>query len=685
MPRLRPSVWVMAVCCCWDANAYAKDEAVDLLALSLDQLANIPVVTATKTDSPWRTTPAVVTVLTAEDLAVYGYRTVAEALAHVAGFVETDDQLTHNFGVRGSHAGARAGSRPIKFLLDGQAISFRSNQQQFLGLELLPISAIERIEVVRGPVSVLYGADALLGAVNIITRRSGAKARLGVWAERAESGPEGIGASASGAGQQGDWWYSWAGQGAEEDRSGLRLPRISPDYQRFAQRPRATRDEAAPRNVYLRAGRAVDYHELLLSAYWQRLDADFAFSDLNPLLAPSSHVALEQGFARLDYSQHLGQSSEVRTRVAYARGTAVAGDRIETGARDYYLSRDLGYAALDLGVEWLWQPDTGNSVLIGAAREYDRETIETFQRQPRAGGASFPLSRPDQEVLRNLSAYGQWQFPLSARWQGILGGRVDDHSVYASQSSYRGGLVGDLPSGWSVKLLAGTAFQAPSPELLYRRAVQPGDILGNPALTPQKARTVELQLAAPTTSHWQAALTVYRTRVQDLVSFQQEFFNLVARNSSASTAHGAELELRWRYDALQGYANVSVVDSQVDPDRLSLVPLAQREQAALFPRLSGNLGLTTGLFDQRLRLSLDNRYVGKRKASTQNVLLANQDYELSSYTDSTLTASWNFSATSLLRAQVRDLWDANYVDPGFGGIDYPSRGRRYSVSYEQKF
>jgi outer membrane receptor protein involved in Fe transport len=67
------------------------------------------------------------------------------------------------------------------------------------------------------------------------------------------------------------------------------------------------------------------------------------------------------------------------------------------------------------------------------------------------------------------------------------------------------------------------------------------------------------------------------------------------------------------------------------------------------------------------------------------VLLANQDYHLGSYVDTTLTARWTFNPRALLRLQVRDLWNRRWADPGAGGIDYPSPGRRYGVQLEYRY
>jgi iron complex outermembrane receptor protein len=680
-----------SACAAVAGNSNDDDSLFDL---SLDQLRNVKVLTATKTATPLYATPAVVTLVTADDIARYGYQTLAEALSHVAGFIESDDRLNHNFGVRGINAGAQSASRAIKILLDGQPIAFRSTQQQLTGLEFIPMNMVERIEIVRGPVSVLYGADALLGAVNVITRRDGTEQRLALGHEWSGGGRYASALAASGSAQLGasaaaptaaPAWLAWGVQASQADRGGLPLPRISPDYNRYAALGAAPVDDAATRSAYLRLGWSGPQDELLASAFWQRQDSDNVFSNINPLLHPPSHVDLQQGFLRLNANHRFNDEHTLRAAVSYGQGEPGDGDRVRTGASDYYLVRDFGYKAVDGSVEWLWQPSAQSSLLAGADVLRDHETLESFQRHSLVDGSVFQLSPPARKTLRNTGLYVQWQFPLLAQWQGIVGGRQDRHSVYGKHESLRAGVVGTLPGEWGVKLLGGTAFQAPSAELLYRDAVQPGDVTGNPKLAPQKTRTVELQLSTPPAQHWNGALTVYHTKVSDLVTLEQAFFNLVARNSSDSKVNGVELELRYQRDWLNAYANLSRANIGRGINRYTLAPLAQRSDGELFPANSANFGASASLLEQKLSLSADTRYVGARPAATANVLLANQAYRLSSYVDTTLSARWSIDHRSSIRLQVRDLWDSRYVDPGVGGIDYPSLGRRYGVQYEYRY
>ncbi len=132
--------------------------------LTMDEV----VVTATRTATPVLDSPDTVTIITAEEVAAAGAATAAEALAKTVG-VDVADSGTagsvKSVRIRGSAAGQ------VLVLVDG--VRMNDSRQGGTDLSLLPVEMIERIEVVRTGASALYGADALGGVVNIITKSRG--------------------------------------------------------------------------------------------------------------------------------------------------------------------------------------------------------------------------------------------------------------------------------------------------------------------------------------------------------------------------------------------------------------------------------------------------------------------------------------------------------------------------------
>ena len=139
--------------------------------LSLEALFNIDISVASKSLMKQSEAPSIVTVITRSMIQALGSRSVAEAIRDVPGFYLIDDHVTSNIAVRGINAGPNSWRRIIKVMVDGHPVTDYSTGGTFLGPELIPIEVVESIEVIRGAGSALYGANAFLGVINIVTRK----------------------------------------------------------------------------------------------------------------------------------------------------------------------------------------------------------------------------------------------------------------------------------------------------------------------------------------------------------------------------------------------------------------------------------------------------------------------------------------------------------------------------------
>ncbi|HEY9721206.1 MAG TPA: TonB-dependent receptor plug domain-containing protein, partial [Oscillatoriaceae cyanobacterium] len=158
---LLPTIAVLAIA------PVAHAETLDLDALFNTAQVGI----ATRHVQSAREAPANVEVITDTEIRERGYTTVAEALRALPGFYIVNDELLPSVGVRGISSGERGWSRILKLMIDGQPVPYRPDGSNWLGPELIPIGLVKRIEVIRGPASALYGADAFLGVVNVVTKR----------------------------------------------------------------------------------------------------------------------------------------------------------------------------------------------------------------------------------------------------------------------------------------------------------------------------------------------------------------------------------------------------------------------------------------------------------------------------------------------------------------------------------
>jgi outer membrane receptor protein involved in Fe transport len=153
------------------SEAFQKDSNGDIYDLSLEDLMNLEVVTATKSLVKVADAPAAMTVVTAEDIKRYGYRDLSEALARVPEVYTRYEG--HNFGSDFRGFFANNTRRQVLYLLNGHRINDRFHFGDFYPDVIGDLSDVERIEVLRGPGAALYGNNAILGVVNIITRDAG--------------------------------------------------------------------------------------------------------------------------------------------------------------------------------------------------------------------------------------------------------------------------------------------------------------------------------------------------------------------------------------------------------------------------------------------------------------------------------------------------------------------------------
>ncbi len=671
-----------------------EDDFNELASLSLEDLFNIEVETATKTTEKNSLSPAIMTIITAQDIKNYGYHNVAEALSQIASFIDNYDLAIHNFGVRGINSGVRSGSRTIKFMLDGQSVAFNSTSQNFIDNELISMDLIERIEVVRGPVSSLYGANAFLGVVNIVSKMGSKLAQdggeLGIqWHNLKEAGT-GYSTSITFGDNSDLWDYIVGLNKSEVHRGGISLPASSFAYQDQELKQSIT-DDAEPFSFYGRLKYQTPDHEVKLSGHYQELVVDQPFFDINALKPQgTTKIALDNMFLRLDYGFIVNDKMNLHTYLTYNEGGTLDDDKIEVGADKFYLSRNLGYTGIEFGSEIFLTFRKQDSLLLGIDAKVDHHDIETFTRVDRDKGLRTEVNPNKEKTIRDSGFYVQYITQLNEDWRAIVGYRLDDDSVIGKQSSARLGLVGQLPYDVIIKLLGGSSFQTPSPELLYRTAIQAGDIIGNPDLLAQQAKTYELSATIPVNNLIGINLTYFNTRVEDLVIFKTDGSNLLADNSADSKTHGIEAELRLIWQGLSGFMNYSWQKTKRDKNPDNLFLLEHRENGEIVPEQAANLGLSYYWQAPEVNISWRNRWVGRREASSLNVLQANQFYSLDSYIDSSFSLSTNRysfikNREANLTLQVKDVFNTKYVNPGFGGIEFPSLGRQLLISFAQRF
>lgn len=681
---------------------------IDIEQLDIEALLDLPVVTASGVAELRSEAAANVIAFTRSDIERMGWRSVADVLRHVPGMYVVDDLVLPSVGVRGISGGLRGGSRIIKVMINGRSVNFRPELTAFLGPEYIPMEAVERIEVAKGPLSALYGANAFVAVVNVITRRqhTGSVASLRGVLVRDRPG-YGISAMAANSGTNHDVLLAVSQD--HVDRSGLSVSRTfesqDPTLSRyrpfFAQPTRG--DISAPLSVfgYLR-GSSQTVGDLVVQGGIQRLDAVGEFQ-VNSVLTHQSRHALINAWANVDHERRWSEALVSRLSLGVSRGHRAREDQqYLTTSRDSYFTRNYGYGAVDAAGSLEFSPLEWVTITGGVDYSYEPQRIlyytEHFNAPRgdfRSGDSNKLLSEETAPTvtLSNLGAFVQASSsPIRALPDLKLTGnfRLDFPSVFPTQYSWRAAAIYRWNPEVVTKIIAGRAFQSPSATLLY---AQPGfgisgNVVGSETvktgkqLTPQTIQSVELVTTAELFQAVALEAAVFAQQIDDRIEFVQSGANFRATNQGEQRNIGVELAARGAIGRFAPFISASAQGIIDGEESSGLTPL--------YPNLMGRAGTFLEVPEASLTVMAQARVVGPRASSQSNTLLNNaKPYELPGYVevDARVGTSNLYLLGDKLSTQISvtgtNLLNARYSDPGFGGLDIPALGRTVMLELRQ--
>jgi outer membrane receptor protein involved in Fe transport len=705
----------------WCLPLRAQDMG-QLLQMPVEDLLSVSSVTASGGTAEERATASGnVIIVQHQEIENHGWRSLAEVLASIPGLYVVDDGSLVSVGVRGVTGGLHAGTRLVKIMINGTPVSFRPDLRAFIGPEYIPILAVERVEVVKGPLSALYGANAFLATVNVITR----EIPFGTTVEAAgglgvENGTRlGMGATglATYSGERARLLLAVTGHSV--NRSGRTIQKTfaaqNPEEDRwrgmFAQ---ASHDDiSSPMGGFLqlllpspRLG------NLTLDAGIQRLDSVAEFK-LNSTLTHDSRESLWNAWAALKHDRRFGERWSTQASLAVASGAPTHDERFFlTGNLARTFTRNFGYRSLTTSLALAYERDKRLQARLVLDADLEREDILYYTalyngpQGNRMSGERLDFIPADVARSKDLSDLGVGLMLSGQPWLGLPGlhltGNVRaDRVAYGGdfepplQLSGRAGLVYRWAPWLVTKVIAGRAFQAPSAVLMY---AQPGfgvanNVVGNltlgaaaPALRPQVASSVEVVAYALMGDRAAFEVSGFYQRINDKIEFVAAGTDHIARNTGKSSYAGLEGTLRLSFWRLAPYLTGNLLRRLSSDDQLG-------ERVASFPELSAVLGLDAEvLLAPRLHVNGLLRYVGPRGATTQNILQNfTNPYELPAY----VSADVNLTTGRLsllgetpktrFALSLRNLLDERHSEPGFGGYDIPAAGRSVFFEVHQTF
>ena len=703
------SVLLFASLAALPSPAAIAQDGGDIEDFSLEELLRNPVTSATGgVEVESDVVPANVTTISRDDIIALGLQSVAEVLQSVAGLYVIDDHVLPAVAVRGISGGLRSGSRIVKVMINGTEVTFRPDLTAMLGREYLPIIAVERIEIARGPLSALYGANAFLATVNVVTRKaSEARSEVALSTERHQ------GDRASGLGAGGSALFS-TGEGPHAlvlaarfdrlDRSGLVIPRTfpsqaAPDQQQVFDRP-STHDLSRPFSLFGQATSKGGWGELALQGGFQRLDAYGEFQPDSALTHRSRH-GLQNAWSALTHTLAWTPRLTSTVTVGASRGSPTDEEALVLGGnRNSIYEPELSYRAFESKVTLLFRASEKLQALFALEGTHENHQGFTYRQtfvRPEPGhvvGDQIEARTPIVVSMSNFAPALQIVSEPVPQLYLFANGRLDLSDVFATQSSWRVGAAYRLSSELVAKVIAGRAFQSPSPVLLYGMpgfgvsgTIIGSKTLGQEPLEPQIIQSAELVLSALPSAHLAVIASGYWQVVDQKIEFLSNAVGYRARNRRREIDLGGELSVRASYRRFTSHLTATthhLLSTDEPPSSIGQAP-------AHFPTYWGLADLRMAVPEARLNVSLAVRRVGPRGASQGNAFLNGEPYTLAAYTrgDVTVTSDelrlLGDKRPTRAALGVRNLLNERHAEPGFGGFDIPTAGRTVFLELRQAF
>ncbi len=650
------------------------------------------VVSALKKPRTVSKSPAIMSVITARQIKQMGFRTLSDVLETVPGFdVQMDNNGEKEFIVRGVFDGS---SQKVKVLIDGHSINEPgSGGASFVFFDLV-VENVKKIEIIRGPGSALYGQNAFLAVINVITKDT--------------DDIDGIQLTTSGGSfdtqnynalfgkEFGDLkisgFFDFSDTGGfsktiEQDIIFEEIGSLSPGRAQM-------KKEKTDLNIKL-SYKNLEFH----GKYFKRrkegyIGFDFALSDDTDWNDTYIFTELIHRFA-------LGEKLNVKTKAYYDRYDSDG--FLEVRPEGYVDTTTFGFDVLfpdgwkgstsinnyTFGFEnqFNYNVFKGNELTLGFQYEWIHQGDIQF-------GANFhPLTIVDLTTLAPLTSFKDFSsdLPFARRatrhiWAGYLqdewnitknidltvGVRYDHFTRFGGTTNPRVGLIWRFIEKAHLKLLFATAFRAPNfNELFFIN--NPSEI-GNPSLDPEKINTFEIGLGYNITEHIRGNINYFFNRIRDRIVLDAGSPKQY-QNQGGARIKGIEAELKadWGNDNYV-YANYTFQNAE---------ETRNRKRLPFTPEHKANFGVNVGLW-KYANANLNTFISGSRSRENGDTRGNLPSYALVNLT----LIGKNFINNFEIRGSFNNLLDKNYEDPSPKNTvptDYPQQGRSFMIELRYEF
>jgi outer membrane receptor for ferrienterochelin and colicin len=664
------------------------------------QLAAIPATIATGSPKAVAQSAAITTIITAEQIATMGATELHEVLETVPGIHASVQGLTgdYNYSLRGIQ---NATNSELLILLNGTRITtpFRGT---LMTTTELPLNAIQQIEVIRGPGSALYGADAFVGVINIITKKAKDLDGLSAGVRAGDHNTQ------SGWGQYGGTWAGWdiasSLQYQRTDGDSGRV--LNADSQTFFDNAFGTHASQAPGPLNT-AYEIYNGHLTLQRKHWDiglwaTNDQSGTRAGVIDALDPKGIANGEQYLADVRFStQDWFENWEFNAHGSYLHAdfklyTQSFPDNalLPIGAKGNISLAPVGLVLFPQGaIRNIGQLEQIPAFELGSLyKGLDRHLLRitagfrheqiTPREQTNVGlgfidktkpvidgtltdvtGTSLAFLPDIQRSVWSTALQDEWH--IADHWQLTAGVRYDDYSDFGGTVNPRAALVWDINQYMTSKLLYGKAFRAPN--FSEQRLQNNLALLGNPNLKPETIHTYEWAFDYHPIAGLRTVANLYYYQLKDLIALVPDTGKASStfQNTGNQDGYGMELEGNWQVNAqwtlMGNYAWQHAVNQTTDT-RVTGVPEHHVYAAAVWQ------------FQPKWQLQSQLNWAGGRiNPIPQNGVLA--DYQTF---DFTLRGKKLFGQLNIA-ASLRNAFDTTPSEPASVNIgnNLPMPGRSF--------
>ncbi len=657
-------------------NLFAREKEVALEEMFAIFSEEEIVVSALKRPRTLLKSPAIMSVITAQQIKHTGFRTLADVLETVPGFdISMNRNGTREIGVRGI---LEDDSPKVKVLIDGHSINEPGSGGASFNFDDLVVENVERIEIIRGPGSALYGQNAFLAVVNIITKDT--------------DDIDGFQWTTSGGTFETQNYNMLFGK----EYGNLKISGFFDflDTEGFSRKiekdivfgdpasmsPGRSQNRKEKTDLNLK----ISYNNLeFKTKYMKRrregyLGFDNALND--ETIWRDTYI-----FGELIYRLRLGERLDMIPKVYYdqynsdseieSRPDGFLGGFFPDGIRA--ISR-IEYNTIGFENQFNYNVFEGNELTFGFQYEWIKErdihygtNFDPLTTAPLASFTDFSKDLPfARKATRQIWAlYLQDEWNITKDIDLTVGVRHDNFTRFGGTTNPRFGLIWRFLEDAHLKLLFATAFRAPNfNELFFVN--NPADI-GNPSLDPEKINTYEVGLGYNFTRHVRGNVNYFFNRIRDRIKKDNQQQD---QNLGGARILGVEAELKADFGS-DNYAYVNYTfqkAADTDRNRLPDVPVHK-----------ANLGINVG-FWKYANANLNTFISGPRPREDGDTRADLPSFALVNCT----LIGRNFLDNFEIRGSVFNIFDKGYDDPAPKDTvptDFPQQGISFMVELRYQF